>query len=70
MYLNCRTGGGDSGDVVIQEAEGPQDPGVPVCIFSGPITGFLGGKFSIPGPHALEPDLKVCNNIIITMSYI
>ena len=53
-----------------------------VCIFSGPITGFLGGKFSIPGPHALEPDLKVdgCKNKskqeniiyvdIMSMSYI
>ena len=68
--------------MVIQEAEGPQDPGVPVCIFSGPITRFLGSKFFIPGSHALEPDLKVdgCKNKskqeniryvdIITMSYI
>ena len=68
--------------MVIQEAEGPQDPGVPICIFSGPITGFLGGKFCIHGPHALEPDLNIdgCKNKskqeniryvdIITMSYI
>ena len=34
---NAGLPGGDSGYVVIQEAEGPQDPGVPVCIFSGPI---------------------------------
>ena len=51
--------GGDSEDVVIQEAKGPQDPGVPVCIFPGPITRFFGGKLLIPGPHPLELDLQV-----------
>ena len=51
--------GGDSGDVVIQEAKGPQDPGVPVCVFPGPITRLLGGELPIPGPHPLEPDLQV-----------
>ena len=45
--------------MVIQEAKGPQYPGVPVCVFPGPITRLLGGKLPIPGPHPLEPDLEV-----------
>ena len=40
--------------MVIQEAKGPQDPGVPVCVFPGPITRLLGGKFPIPDSHPLE----------------
>ena len=51
--------GGDSGDMVIEEAKGPQDPGVPVCVFPSPFTRLLGGKVPIPGPHLLESDLQV-----------
>ena len=50
---------GHSGDVVIQEVKEPQDPGVPVCVFPGPIARLLGGKLHIPGPHPLEPDIQV-----------
>ena len=39
--------------------EGTQEPGVPVCVFRGPITRLLGGELPIPGPHPLEPDLQI-----------
>ena len=50
--------GRHTGNVVVQKAEGGEDPCVSVCMLLGSITRLLGSQLAILDSHALKPDLQ------------